>query len=169
MNSKDNSAVMGLDRLNALFAWWGIPKSSGNGTIETQMKRFQTFAADLQKTFGDTYSQQMRTLFASNEQLGRSLQELVRCRKPQDLIAAESKILAIFFDGISRQAKSWIELTQKVEDCCATVTRQAAGEADVQPPAARPPMPRTETARQAVEPATPRPVHPVPKETGVVK
>jgi hypothetical protein len=33
-----------------LFTWWGIPNAAGNGGIDSQVKRLQAFAFDLQKT-----------------------------------------------------------------------------------------------------------------------
>ena len=128
MTGKDDNIAMGLDRLNALFAWWGVPTADGNGTIDRQMKRFQVFASDLQKTYGDAYSHEMEALLKSNERVVRSLQELVRCRQPQDVIAAESDILATLLEGAALQAKTWAELTQKVQDCCAAMARDAADE-----------------------------------------
>jgi hypothetical protein len=41
MSAKDETITTGLDRLNATFAWWGVPGASGNGQLDGQMKRFQ--------------------------------------------------------------------------------------------------------------------------------
>lgn len=132
MSGKDDNITMGFDRLNALFAWWGVPSSTGNGSIEVQMKRFQAFASDLQKAYGEAYSRQMEALFTANERLGSSVQELLRCRQPQDVLTAESNILAILLEGSSQQAKTWVELTQKVQDCCAAIACEAAEEVQKQ-------------------------------------
>lgn len=157
MNTKDSNITMGFDRLNALFAWWGVPSSNGNGNIETQMKRFQTFASDLQKTYGEAYSQHMQALFTVNERLAGSLQELMRCRQPQDVIAAESNILATLVEGASLQAKTWVELTQKVQDCCATMAHEAAAEVGRQAHEAMSSKPPAESERQATRQASKQP------------
>jgi hypothetical protein len=68
----------------------------------------------------------MGTLLGANERIARSLQEFLRCRQPQDLIAAESNVLATILEEASQQAKTWVELTQKVRDCCAAAAREAA-------------------------------------------
>jgi hypothetical protein len=135
MSSKDSNTTTGLERFGALFAWWGVPNAPGKGAIDTQMKRFQTFAADLQKTYGDAYSQQMQALFTANERLVRSLQEFIHCRQPEDIVAAESHVLATLLEGASSQTKTWIELTQKVEACCAAMARDVAAEVGQQAPA----------------------------------
>jgi hypothetical protein len=128
VSAKNDNITMGFDRLNALFAWWGVPSSTGNGNIDAPMKRFQSFASDLQRAYGEAYSRQMEALFTANERLGSSVQELLRCRQPQDVLAAESNILAILLEGSSQHAQTWVELTQKVQDCCAAIAREAAEE-----------------------------------------
>ena len=126
MSTKDETITTALDRLNATFVWWGVPGTSGNGQIDGQMKRLQAFTSDLQKAYGDAYTKQMSTLLGANERIARSLQEFLRCRQPQDLIAAEANVLATVLEETSQQAKTWVELTQKVQDCCAAAAREAA-------------------------------------------
>jgi hypothetical protein len=128
MNAKTEGVALGLDRLNALLSWWGISNDTGNENIEVQMKRFQVFASDLQKAYGDAYCLQMEALFTANERLGRSFQEFLHCRQPQEVIAAESSILATILERASLQAKPWIDLTEKVQDCCAALAREGAEE-----------------------------------------
>jgi hypothetical protein len=53
--AKDGNITTGLNRLNALFTWWGVSNSYRNGDIDTPMKRLQACASDLQKSYGDAY------------------------------------------------------------------------------------------------------------------
>lgn len=126
MNTKDDSLTAGVERLNGLLSWWGVPIAGGNGTIDSQIKRFQQFASDLQKTCSDAYSGEIAALFRNNDRLVRSFQDLLRSRRPQEVMAAESDILANFLEGASLHAKRWAELTQKLEECCAAMARDAA-------------------------------------------
>ena len=105
MNAKIDGVTSGLDRLNALLVWWGIPNANWSANIEGQMKRFQVFASNLQKVYGDAYCNQMEALFTANERLARSFQEFLRCRQPNEVIAAESNILATVLEGASLQAR----------------------------------------------------------------
>lgn len=123
-----NEASIGLDRLNAVFAWWGLSDVNSAGNVESQFKRFQALTTDLQKSFGDTYSAQVGSLLGANERIGRSLLEFLQCRRPQDVIAAESRLLAAILEETSRQTKTWLELSQKVQECCATMARETADE-----------------------------------------
>lgn len=126
MDAKDNAMTTGVDRLNALMAWWGVPAASGNGAMDGQVKRFQQFVSDLQQTSSDAYNEEMKALFSSNDRLGRSIQELFQCRRPQEVLAAESEILASFLEGATLRARRWTELTQKIQECCAGMARDAA-------------------------------------------
>jgi hypothetical protein len=126
MDAKDDALTAGVERLNALLGWWGVPIASGTEMTDSQMKRLQRFASDLQRAYGDAYSSQVAALFSSNERLVRSFQDLLRSRRPQEVLAAESEILATFLEGASLHAKRWAELTQKLQECSAALAREAA-------------------------------------------
>lgn len=126
MTEKNETASLGLDRMNAVFAWWGLSDGDSAGKLDGHFKRFGTFTSDLQKVFGDTYGAQMRTLLGVNERIGRSFQEFLKCRQPQDVIAAEASVLASILEETSLQAKTWLELSQKVQECCAAMARESA-------------------------------------------
>ncbi|MCF2521704.1 hypothetical protein [Bradyrhizobium sp. G127] len=123
-----NDTPMGLDRINAVFVWWGLSGTDSVGKLNGQFKRFQAFTSDLQKAYGETYSAQISSLFGANERIGRLLLELVQCRRPQDVIAAESSVMAAILDEASLQTKTWLELSQKVQEYYATVARETADE-----------------------------------------
>lgn len=123
-----NDAAPGLDRVNAVFAWRGLSDVNSAGKLDGQFKRFQAFTSDLQKAFGDTYGAQMGSLLSANDRIGRSLLEFLQCRQPQDVIAAESSVLAAILEETSLQTKTWLELSQKVQEYCATMARGTADE-----------------------------------------
>lgn len=110
-----------LDRLNALLVWWGIPVANDTGCANGQMKRFQVFASNLQRAYGDEYWRQTGELFTANQRLVLSLQEFLRCRQPQELIAVELDIWMTVLERVAQEAKAWTELTRKVQDCCAVL------------------------------------------------
>lgn len=145
MNAKNEGVTSGLDRLNALLVWWGIPNVNSGENVAGQIKRFQGFTSDLQNAYGEAYHQQMGALLTANERLTRSFQEFLHCRQPHEVIAAESAFFETFLEGASLQAKTWVDLTQKVQECCAAIAREAVAEVNKRPqeetgtkPAARP-------------------------------
>ncbi len=104
----------------------GAAIASGNGMIDIQMKRLQQFAADLQKTCSDAYSGEMEALFSSNDRLARSFQDLFQQPAAARGDGRKSDILATLLEGASLHAKRWAELTQKLQECCAAMARDAA-------------------------------------------
>ena len=126
MNAKQDTLTAGTERLNGLQGWWGISMPGDSGTMTTQIKRLEQFAEDVQKTCGDAYSGEIGALFNSNDRAVRSFQELLRSRRPHEVLAAESEILATFLESASQQAKRWAELTQKLQECSAGMAHDAA-------------------------------------------
>ena len=103
-----NGPPISLDRMNAVLAWWGLSGTDGAGKLDGQFKRFQVFTSDLQKAYGETYGAQMSAFLGANARIGRSLLELIQCRQPQDVIAAESSVIAAIFDEAWLQMKTWL-------------------------------------------------------------
>ena len=129
MTAKTDTIPTGLNRFNALLAWWGAPDGLGLGSTEAQTKRFQILVTELGQAFNEASSCQVETLSATNERLACSLQELLRSRQPQELMAAQSSVVASLVEGLAAQTKVWADLTQKVHGCCATMVREAADDA----------------------------------------
>lgn len=159
MNMKDDALTAGVDQLNGLLGWWAAPIAGGNGMMNGQMKRLQQFASDMQKMCGDAYSQQIGALFSSNEQLVRSLQDLLRSQRPQEVLAAELEISATFLENASQQTTRWADLTQKLQECCAAMARDAAEDLRQEVRETPSTIPSAEPERHAVKPARKRAAH----------
>lgn len=121
MNTKDADFAASVERLNALLAWWGIQPVSGNEAIHSSVMRFQQFSLDLHRACGDAHSEQMRAFWAGNDRICRSARDLLHSRRPQDVVAAELEILAALLDDASGRAKGWVELTGRIQICCAAI------------------------------------------------
>jgi hypothetical protein len=128
MSAEDKNFKMGLDRVNALFKWWGVSDTNTNDKINNQMKRLHALISDLQKAHSEAYSRQLEALFTVSERVAGSAQEFVRCRQPEHVISVGSNVLATILEGASLQAKSWLDLTQKIQDCCAEMARETTVE-----------------------------------------
>jgi hypothetical protein len=155
MDAAGDAVTTGVERLNALLAWWGVPSAAVNGEIDAQTKRFQQFVADLQKTCGEAYSGQMDALLTNNDRLMRAFQGLLSSRRPQEVVAAESDILSTFLEGASLHAKKWGEVTQKLQDCYAAMARAAAEDLRHQPQETTPATPAGAEQRSARQPSKP--------------
>lgn len=119
MSAKNDDVSLGLDQLNALFAWWGVPAGSATGEFEAQMMRFKELLATLQKAQSEAYRQQMEALHDTSQRVGATLQAFPHCRKPEEVVAAGSTVVATILEGATRQANAWMEFAQKLQDCYA--------------------------------------------------
>lgn len=128
MSAKNDDFTMGLDHLTALFAWWGIPTGNANGEIDAQMKRFQDLVTGLQKAQSEAYHRQVTALYDTSQRVGASLQAFPRCRKPDEVVAAGSTIVATILEGATLQAQAWIDFAQELQDCYAALNRAPAAE-----------------------------------------
>jgi hypothetical protein len=124
MDTKHDTISTGLERLNALMTWWGVPRGLGSENVKAQAERLQVLATDLSRAFNDASSCQLRVLLATNERLGRALEGLARGAEPQRLMAVQSEVMASLLESLAAQTTAWVQLTQKVRDCCATAVEE---------------------------------------------
>ncbi|MGE0333978.1 MAG: phasin family protein [Gammaproteobacteria bacterium] len=129
MKAADTSAPTGLDRLNGLLAWWGVPNAFDGSEIQAQTMRFQVLVLDLNKLFNEASSSQAQALSAANEQFTRALQELLSARQPPELMAAQSSLVTGLIESLAAQTGAWAELTQKLHGCFSAMVRGSAAEA----------------------------------------
>jgi hypothetical protein len=129
MKTSETSIPAGLERMNGLLAWWGIPDLAEASGMEAQAKRFQGLVVDLNRLFSEASSSQTQALSAANEQFASALQELLGARQPSDLMAAQSNLMTGLVESFAAQARNWAELTQKLHDCCSATVREAVAEA----------------------------------------
>ena len=123
-HSDDTTAV--LNRINDLFTWWRIPNASQNS--DARVKQVQAFTSELQKIYSDALGEQLTAARTTNERIANVIQEFPRCRQPQDVIATQASLFSLVGEGISLQAKAWVELMQKVQGCYAMATRDMVDE-----------------------------------------
>ena len=153
MNARYDEVTTGVHRLNALLAWWGISDADGHSAIEARITRFVQLTSDLQQACLETRSRQLEAAVSTNDRLTHSFQDLAHCRLPHEVIAAESEILTTLLEAASLQLKAWIELTQKLQDSCVAMAREAASdfrEQAIRPDATRMPAePRQRIEKRA--------------------
>lgn len=125
MKILDSNIPTGLDRMNGLLAWWGMPNAIDAGEMETRNRRFQILVADLSKLLTETSSSQVEALTVANEQFARALHDLLSARQPPELMAAQSSLVTGLIESLAAQTRAWAELTQKLHDCCSALVREA--------------------------------------------
>lgn len=133
MKAAETSVPTGLDRMNGLLAWWGVPNAFDGSEMQVRTKRFQVLVLDLNKLFNEASSSQARALSVANEQFTRALHEHLSARQPPELMAAQSRLVTGLMESLAVQTKTWAQLTQKLHDCCLAAAREAAAEAGERP------------------------------------
>jgi len=116
MKARDINLPTGLDRVNALLAWRGMPKDCGPGAVDDQARRFQVLIIELHEAFDDASSRQLESLFAANDELAQLILDLFNGRQPPDL-TVRSGILADRLRRLAAQAGLCADLAQKLHDC----------------------------------------------------
>jgi len=148
MSAKDSAMTMGLERLNALLGWWGISNVNGNSSLEGQVGGFKTIALDLQKAYAEASEREMKATLAANERLAHLLQKLLHSRNPQEVMTAQSDILTVFLEGVSRRARAWTDLMEEIQARCMAMTRNLATEVSQSPGGDGVTKPSAKRARQ---------------------
>lgn len=123
MSAKNDDVSLGLDQLNALFAWWGVPAGNATTEFEAQMKRFKDLLSSLQQAQSEAYRRQMEALQDTSQRVSGTLQAFAHCRKPEDVVAAGSTVVATILEGATRQADAWMDFAQKLQDCYAGLSQ----------------------------------------------
>jgi len=148
VSKEQGNGSAATDRFAGLLSWWGVTDPSKTGPYETQLKRLQGFLSELQRAYGDAYARQMEGYFAANEHFARAVQDLMRSRRPADVVAAESNLMSALMEEAATQAKAWSELAQKLTECCSAATRETIAKAqEGGGAAARPTPPRAATGK----------------------
>lgn len=114
---------------NPLLAWWQVSNAARLGHFDTQLQGYRRFASELQRAWSDACRNEAQALLESQKTIAATMQAFLQCRRPEDVAAAQSAVIASLLDGVSRQAKTWVDITGRMQDCYADMTREAAGEA----------------------------------------
>lgn len=116
MGPKDDGLATGPEQL---LAWWG--KTTGNDLdgFEARFKRFQDFAADLQRASAEAASNEIGEIFGARDRFMESMRELVQSKDPEELLAAQAGIAASYFNVLAAQARRWANFAEKAHSCCA--------------------------------------------------
>lgn len=151
MEEVSDEIAAGLKRMHALLTWWGAPAiGAANGT-DAPMKRLQRFAENLQAVYGSASERHIQALQSTGEEVSNVLTGLLQARQPQDLIAAESKLLAAVLEGGSRNVRNWTEATQKIHECCVTFAREMTENVEEQAKDTGPQEPKPATTKKGIK------------------
>lgn len=142
MNTSSGNFPTELNHVTGLPSWWGLSKLINTGDMESSLKKFQAIKTDMNRLFHmnrlfqEASSAQAQSLKAVNERSIGYFQELFDARQPSELMKAQSNIITAFIEGLSDQTRTWLELTQKMQDRGSAMVREKAAETAVEAEAA---------------------------------
>lgn len=128
MMASDSSIPAEVRRVNGLLAWWGLADQSRASGMEAHARQLQTLIGDVNKLLSQASSNNAEELSAAKEQLTRALQVFLNVRQPSELIAARSHLVTSLRACFAARARSWAELTRKLDACCSGAPHEAAAE-----------------------------------------
>jgi hypothetical protein len=105
-----------LDRVEALLKWWGAPGLGYDNFTLTHLKRFEAIVAELETAATEISARQKQALMQSKDLLVQSLPVFVHSHDLNEVMAAQSKILFSLLETASEQAKTWVNLSNKVRN-----------------------------------------------------
>ena len=129
MNGQGSDIPTGIDRLNGLLAYWGMPGSASVGNAEAKTARMQTLVVGLNRAMYDASCSQLESLALTNKRLARSLRRLLRDGQRCELTAAQSRIAMSLQESQVEQTRAWADLTKTLSECYVAITRHAEGQA----------------------------------------
>lgn len=119
-----------MNPFNGLRAFWGQSGIFNTSEMESLFGKFQAHNADMSKLVQDASARQTEALKAASERSVRYFQDLFSARKPQDLIDVQSNIVSDIMESFSGQTRSWLELTQRLQERGQAMVRDMTARAD---------------------------------------
>lgn len=108
--------VSELDRLEGLLKWWGAPGAACDDFRQSQLQRFETIVAELERAVAEISSNQEQALTRSRELLVQSLPVFVNSHDLNEVMAVQSKILMSLFEAASTQVKTWMSFAERIRN-----------------------------------------------------
>lgn len=128
MNASPSIIPTEQDRMNILSSWWGLPNTINAGDMESRVKKFQALKGDINRLLQEASSRQTEALKAANERSIGYFQDFFAARQPFELMKAQSNIVRGFMESLADQTKSWLDLTQRLQDRGSAVVREMAAQ-----------------------------------------
>ena len=121
----DTQTPAPLDRLNALFSWWGFSTSGEKGGFPP-LAAASDLVAKLQHAYFDAMARNIDTAFAASNEVSRAAQALLHVKAAEDIARIQQGIVQILADVTTAQSKSWNEFQQQLLALAANIAPESA-------------------------------------------
>lgn len=130
MTASSENIPAAMNPFNGLRAFWGQSGIFNTSEMESIFKKFQAHNADMSKLVQDASARQTQALKAASERSIRYFQDLFGARQPLELIEAQSSIVSDIMENFTGQTRSWLELTQRLQEHGSAMVRDMTARAD---------------------------------------
>jgi len=110
---------------HALPQWWVSSADRAGEMISLPWKTLWDASLASQKVYSEAMNRELDLLRSTQERLGKTCQELVGCRKPQDVLALQSALLSDMYEAASAQAKVTAETVEQLRVCMSSAAKDA--------------------------------------------
>ncbi|MDY0884783.1 phasin family protein [Dongia soli] len=128
MKADDSKSIFSASTFawpNTLGVGWYRPGSAATDLLDAQMMRLQHFTQTMQEAYTDTYSRQMDVFNEAAGRMQKTVQEMMHCQGPADLLTTETQMAAVMLDAASQRTQNWMELGRKLQECCADLAQSS--------------------------------------------
>ncbi len=130
MTASSENIPSAMNPLNGLRSFWDQSSVFNTSELESRLKKFQAHKADMSKLVQDASARQAQALKAASERSVRYFQDLFAVRQPLELIEAQSSIVSDIMENLTGQTRSWLELTQRLQEHGSAMVRDMTAKAD---------------------------------------
>ena len=141
----------GLDRLQALFAWWGFPNNERSNSAPP-LAALSDAVAKLQRGYLDAFARNMDAMLAVNDRVSRAGTELLRARTMSEVSQVQNALFAALSEAAATHGDNWSDfqrlLVEVMGDGWAKRPEAERAPETAPPPARQVPITVTPAAQQ---------------------
>ncbi len=101
-----DASTPGLDRLQALFAWWGFPNTERSNSAPP-MAALSDAIAKLQRGYLEAFARNMDAMLAVNDRVSRAGAELLRARTMSEVGQVQEALFAALSEAATTHRDNW--------------------------------------------------------------
>lgn len=109
----------------AMPQWWANGANHAGDVLSLPWKALWEAGIASQKVYAEALNREMELLRTTQERFGRSCQEIIACRKPQDMMALQTSLLSEICEVASAQAKVTSETVEQLRGCYSAAAKDA--------------------------------------------
>ncbi len=113
-NAKLAPMDLGLKRIEAILRWRTSQTGDAEDGVNGRLLRTQAFIAEMEEAFGELTSDCERSHATASDNIVRALSELLKARRADDVLKAQSEIRRNLLEIAASQADAWYSFAEEL-------------------------------------------------------